>query len=85
MKKILVLLLCLGYISAQVVTIVSSDLTTTITFPFGLTTAYENYHNTNNIDYLGTGAQWIWNSLGSSVANGVVNTFERLFYADCYS
>ena len=42
----------------------------------------EDYHSANQADFLGTGAQWIWNDLGDDWPEGYSETFRSNFRAD---
>lgn len=69
---------------AQVALLLSDPSTTTITSPSGLSVGVESYHTGVNPNYLGTGAQWIWNNQADKWPNGYSNTFQALFSVDCY-
>jgi hypothetical protein len=68
---------------SQTVIVLSDATSTTIVSPVNQTVGVEKYHTTNNPNFLGDGAQWIWNNASDSWPNGYNSTFQRLFYADC--
>jgi hypothetical protein len=73
-KAVLIALLCT--LSLQQTVLLKSDVTTTIiTSPSSFDTAIEAYHTTNNPNYIGYAAQWIYKKGGSSWPAGDRVTF----------
>lgn len=67
----------------QAVILASSTINTVIISRSGLTVGEDPYHNRHHPNYLGTGAQWIWQSGGSSWPHGQTLTFQTQFNIDC--
>ena len=68
---------------SQTVLLSSSPSTAIIISPSGYTLVPETYHNTNNPNYLGNGAQWVWLNGSSSWPLGFSASFQSTFYVDC--
>lgn len=83
MKTLIVLAIICTLALQQTVLIASSATNTVVTFPSSATINLEPYHNTNNPSYIGYGAQWVWQSSGSTWPNNYVNNFQSNFYASC--
>lgn len=82
--RLALLLVFVAAAVSQTVLLISDPSTTTIISPAGLTVGLESHHTTAHPDYLGTGANWIWNNQADSWSDGYSNTFQALFSADCY-
>jgi hypothetical protein len=81
-KVFLVGLLTVGVL-CQTLLISSSTSSANILSPLGYTLVTESYHTTNNPNFLGNGAQWIWLNGSSSWPLGFTAKFQALFYVDC--
>lgn len=66
MKIIILLALLCSLALLQTVILTSSPANTVITSPLGLTVAVDPYHNTSHLNFIGNGAQWLWQSGGAS-------------------
>lgn len=83
MKTIIVLAIICTLTLQQTVLVASSASNTLVTFPSSATINLEPYHNANNPNFIGYGAQWVWQASGSSWPNNYINSFQSNFYASC--
>lgn len=83
MKIIVSIAILVALVAAQTVIVQSGVETTTIISPAGKTVALDTFHNSLNSNFLGTGAQWIWESALIRPPKGYTVTFQSLFYSDC--
>lgn len=83
MIKVLLVGLLAAVVLCQTLLISSSTTSANILSPPGYTLVAESYHTTNNPNYLGNGAQWIWLNGTSSWPIGFTAKFQALFYVDC--
>ncbi|CAM5999120.1 unnamed protein product [Sphagnum balticum] len=77
MKTVLLLISAVVLASTTPVLIIKSDSTSTIV---GTNTpaSYPAYHNANQPNYLATGSEWIWSSLGDNSRDGTTGMIGRL-------
>lgn len=82
--KVIALLAVLCVLSLQQTVLLSSSTSNTIiTSPANTPIGVDSFHNTNNLNYIGFDAQWLWKNGSSSWPNGDTVTFQAQFYADC--
>jgi hypothetical protein len=84
--KLILLLSFLCMIAMQTNVLLSSSTSNTIiTAPASQTVAVETFHTTNNLNFIGYSAQWLWLAGSDSWPNNYKATFQASFYADCLS
>lgn len=69
----------------QTVLVTSGTNNTIITSPASVNIGVDSYHTTYQPNYLGNGAQWIWQNGGTSWPDLYVVSFKTEFYASCQS
>lgn len=83
MKTLLLIALLCSLTLTQTLLLASSPANTIITSPVGLSVAVDPYHNAHHLNFIGDGAQWLWQAGGASWASGQTLVFETQFYAAC--
>jgi len=76
-------LLLIVFTLNQTSIVLSNPSTTTIISPTGNFVVQESYHTTNNPNFLGTGAEWIWLNGSDAWPVGFNATFLTVFNVNC--
>jgi len=82
--KIVILVILASVALAQTVLVVSNANSAYIVSPINLHVGVEATHTAGQPNYLGNGAQWIWANSSDSWAAGTSETYQTLFFSDCY-
>jgi hypothetical protein len=85
MKQIILLALLCAFSLQQTSLISSNTSNTFVTSPANQFTVVEAYHTTNQPNFIGFNAKWIYKNGTDAWPNGDSATFAASFYADCQS